>query len=75
MSRRSSSAATAVEHRHEIHFVDLDRIGSELRPVCGAWSEHVTWTTIRGLVTCLACARRTRAARRGSPHATPNPPG
>jgi hypothetical protein len=40
-----------------IHFVDVARIKIELRPVCGDWSEEVTWTTVRSAVTCLACTR------------------
>jgi hypothetical protein len=43
-----------------IHFVDVDRIETELRPVCGAWGDHVTWTTVRAVMTCPACARLVR---------------
>ncbi len=46
-----------------IHFVDVGSIGTELRPVCGAWGEHVTWTTLRSVMTCPACARLLRVAR------------
>lgn len=51
-----------------IHFVDVARIGTELRPVCGAWSDDVTWTTVAGVVTCTACARlRRRGISAGDP--------
>ncbi len=53
---------------HVIHFVDISRIDDELRPVCGAWSELVTWTTVPRVVTCLACAQRLQA---GGACATP----
>ncbi len=43
-----------------IHFVDVARIGAELRPMCGAWSDDVTWTTVASVVTCSACARLLR---------------
>jgi len=46
-----------------IHFVDVERLGAELRPICGAWSENVTWTTVRSVMTCPACARLLRVAR------------
>ena len=48
--------------RNVIHFVDAARIGTELRPVCGAWHDAVTWTTVRTLMTCPACARLLREA-------------
>ena len=43
-----------------IHFVDVSRLGTELRPVCGAWHDLVTWTTLREAMTCPACARLLR---------------
>ena len=43
-----------------IHFVEVGKIGTELRPVCGAWSEYVTWTTVRAVMTCPACERLLR---------------
>jgi hypothetical protein len=46
-----------------IHFVDVGRTGAELRPVCGAWSECVTWTTVRSVMTCPACAHLLRVAQ------------
>ncbi len=45
-----------------IHFVEVGRIGTELRPVCGAWSEYVAWTTVRAVMTCPACAHLLRVA-------------
>jgi hypothetical protein len=49
-----------------IHFVDVTKIETELRPVCGAWSELVTWTTVPGVTTCPACmASLGKRARRG----------
>jgi hypothetical protein len=54
-----------------IHFVDAARIGAELRSACGEWSDHVTWTTLRSAVTCLACARLEPQAQDA---ATPRPP-
>ncbi len=35
-----------------IHFVDVARVRGELRPLCGAWHDHVTWTTLRTVMTC-----------------------
>ncbi len=46
-----------------IHFVDVARVRSELRPLCGAWHDDVTWTTLRAVVTCPACARLLREPR------------
>jgi hypothetical protein len=46
-----------------IHFVDVKRIAQELRPVCGAWGDNVTWTTVRAVMTCPACARLVRVAQ------------
>ncbi len=47
-----------------IHFVDVARIKDELRPVCGAWGEDVTWTTIRAIMTCPECALAVREKER-----------
>jgi len=41
-------------------FVDWDRADAELRPLCGAWSETVTWTTILEIATCATCASLAR---------------
>jgi hypothetical protein len=46
-----------------IHYVDAARIDTELRPICGAWHDRVTWTTVRALMTCPACARLSRVAQ------------
>jgi hypothetical protein len=46
-----------------VHFVDIRQIGTELRPVCGSWSDDVTWTTIHSIVTCPLCARLVRGER------------
>ena len=43
-----------------VHFVDPRRIGTELRPICGAWSDDITWTTVPQAMTCPACARLIR---------------
>jgi hypothetical protein len=43
-----------------IHFVDVARMKDELRPVCGAWGEDVTWTTIPAIMTCPECALAVR---------------
>jgi hypothetical protein len=54
--------------RGMVHFVDLARVKDELRPLCGAWHEDVTWTTLRTAMTCPACVRLLRAAgREGRP--------
>jgi len=50
-----------------IHFVVVAKLGTDLRPVCGDWSDDVTWTTVQTLTTCPACARRLREARTGTP--------
>ena len=50
-----------------IHFVDIRQIGTELRPVCGTWSDDVTWTTIHFVVTCPLCARLVRGERSAPP--------
>jgi len=39
-----------------IHFVDVACMDDELRPVCGAWGDEVTWTTILAIMTCPDCA-------------------
>ena len=39
-----------------IHFVDVAHMKDELRPVCGAWGDEVTWTTLVSITTCPACA-------------------
>ncbi len=51
-----------------IHFVDPAGIRDELRPLCGAWSEDVSWTTVRAAASCPACARlmRVRSPERGT---------
>ena len=40
-----------------IHYVDVARLTDELRPVCGAWADEVTWTTVPAITTCPQCAR------------------
>ncbi len=52
-----------------IHFVGPAGIGGELRPLCGAWSEDISWTTVRAAASCPACARlmRIRNPERRSP--------
>ena len=47
-----------------IHYVDVAHMQEELRPVCGAWGDEVTWTTLVGIATCPACAS---ALRQGDP--------
>lgn len=38
-----------------IHLVDVAAIATELRPICGEWSDDVTWTTIPALTSCPRC--------------------
>lgn len=45
-----------------IHYVDVAHLEEELRPVCGAWGDEVTWTTLVGIATCPACASALRQA-------------
>lgn len=63
----ASSSATRVPSESTvhslIHFVDYAKIGLELRPVCGAWSDDITWTTLGHAMTCPACARLARVAK------------
>ena len=46
-----------------VHLIEIRSPAGELRPVCGAGREDVTWTTVRETVMCPACVRldRTRA--------------
>ena len=55
----------AAGSRSVIHYVDVEQVAEELRPVCGAWGDEVTWTTIVSVATCPDCAlalRRNRPA-------------
>ena len=56
-----------------IHFVDVTCMKDELRPVCGAWGEEVTWTTIPAVTTCPECALAVRQGKpgRSRPAASP----
>lgn len=56
-----------------VHFVDVGQIGTELRPVCGSWSDDVTWTTIHSIVTCPLCARLVRGERSARSHRSASP--
>ena len=56
-----------------IHFVDVAAMEDELRPVCGAWGEEVTWTTIPAIMTCPKCALAFREKRPGSSRAAAPP--
>lgn len=55
-----------------IHYVDVARMKDELRPVCGAWGDDVTWTTLPAIATCPQCvrsgARRTAHSAQERPH-------
>lgn len=51
------------DSRCVIHYVDVAHMEEELRPVCGAWGDEVTWTTLLTITTCPACAV---ALRRGN---------
>ncbi len=43
-----------------IHYVDVAHMQEELRPVCGAWGDEVTWTTLLTIATSPACASALR---------------
>ena len=49
-----------VDSRRVIHYVDVARMTDELRPLCGAWGDDVTWTTLPAIATCPQCARAWR---------------
>jgi hypothetical protein len=59
--------------RYVIHLVDVAALEDELRPVCGAWGEEVTWTTIPAITTCPQCALAVlqKEARGSRPAARP----
>ncbi len=56
-----------------IHFVDVARMDDELRPVCGAWGDEVTWTTILAVMTCPECALALREKRPGGSRTAASP--
>jgi hypothetical protein len=44
-----------------LHFAD--RASGDLRLVCGACNDGMSWTTLRAVVTCPACTRLLRVPR------------